>query len=158
MGYTLVEGEDLAVRNGRVMLKTLGGLLPVEVLLRRVEDQDCDPVELTGGDLDTIDHREFDSLLEFRVKKKSIIDLLNENGIKVSVLNGSIVEKTGLIAVAGTLKAIDAGRIASGSRVLCNLTSAFSLADGKAVPERVINSIDAALEYSREVRAKNHAT
>ena len=115
-------------------------------------------LELTGGDLDTIDHREFDSLLEFRVKKKSIIDLLNENGIKVSVLNGSIVEKTGLIAVAGTLKAIDAGRIASGSRVLCSLTSAFSLADGKAVPERVINSIDAALEYSREVRAKNHAT
>lgn len=48
LGYTLVEGEDLAVRDGRVMLKTLGGLLPVEVLLRRVEDQDCDPAELLG--------------------------------------------------------------------------------------------------------------
>ncbi|MCR9292206.1 MAG: circularly permuted type 2 ATP-grasp protein [bacterium] len=50
LGYTLVEGEDLAVRDQRVMLKTLGGLLPVEVLLRRVEDQECDPVELLGGD------------------------------------------------------------------------------------------------------------
>ncbi|REJ87043.1 MAG: hypothetical protein DWQ34_25875 [Planctomycetota bacterium] len=46
LGYTLVEGGDLAVRNGRVMLKTLGGLLPVEVLLRRMNDDDCDSVEL----------------------------------------------------------------------------------------------------------------
>ncbi len=48
MGYTLVEGEDLAVRDGRVMLKTLGGLLPMEVLLRKVEDHETDPVELLG--------------------------------------------------------------------------------------------------------------
>lgn len=46
LGYSLVEGEDLAVRDGRVKIKTLGGLLPVEVLLRRVEDQHCDPSEL----------------------------------------------------------------------------------------------------------------
>ncbi len=37
------------MRNNRVMLKTLGGLLPVEVLLRRVEDHDCDPAELIGS-------------------------------------------------------------------------------------------------------------
>ncbi len=47
LGYTLVEGGDLAVRGNRVMLKTLGGLLPVEVLLRRLDDDDCDPVELS---------------------------------------------------------------------------------------------------------------
>lgn len=46
LGYTLAEGGDLAVREGRVMLKTLGGLLPVEVVVRRVPDDDCDPVEL----------------------------------------------------------------------------------------------------------------
>lgn len=46
LGYTLAEGGDLAVREGRVMLKTLGGLLPVEVVVRRVKDDDCDPVEL----------------------------------------------------------------------------------------------------------------
>ena len=72
------------------------------------------------------------------------------------MMNGSIVEKTGLIAVAGTLKAIDSGRIPDGSRVLCNLTSARSLADGRAVPERRINSVEEALEYSREVRERNH--
>ena len=46
LGYQLVEGGDLAVRENRVMLKTLGGLLPVEVILRRLEEDDCDPVEL----------------------------------------------------------------------------------------------------------------
>lgn len=49
LGYTLVEGDDLAVRDNRVMLKTLGGLLPVEVLLRRVEDHNCDSSELERG-------------------------------------------------------------------------------------------------------------
>jgi uncharacterized circularly permuted ATP-grasp superfamily protein/uncharacterized alpha-E superfamily protein len=48
LGYTLVEGGDLAVRNNHVMLKTLGGLLPVDVILRRVHDLDCDPLELRG--------------------------------------------------------------------------------------------------------------
>jgi uncharacterized circularly permuted ATP-grasp superfamily protein/uncharacterized alpha-E superfamily protein len=46
LGYTLAEGDDLAVRDGCVQLLTLGGLLPVEVLLRRVDDDDCDSVEL----------------------------------------------------------------------------------------------------------------
>ena len=46
LGYTLVMGGDLAVRSGRVVLKTLGGLLPVEVLFRRLDDDDCDSVEL----------------------------------------------------------------------------------------------------------------
>lgn len=50
LGYALVEGEDLAVRDGKVMLKTLGGLLPVEVLLRRVEDHHCDSAELSTNE------------------------------------------------------------------------------------------------------------
>jgi uncharacterized circularly permuted ATP-grasp superfamily protein/uncharacterized alpha-E superfamily protein len=48
LGYTLVEGGDLAVRENRVVVKTLGGLLPVEVLFRRLEDHLADPVELYG--------------------------------------------------------------------------------------------------------------
>ncbi len=46
LGYTLVEGGDLAVRQNQVMLKTLGGLLPVDVILRRQNSSDCDPLEL----------------------------------------------------------------------------------------------------------------
>lgn len=46
LGYTLVQGRDLAVRGDRLNLKTLGGLLPIEVLWRHVSDHKCDPLEL----------------------------------------------------------------------------------------------------------------
>jgi len=46
LGYPLVHGGDLTVRSGRVYLKTLGGLHAVDVILRRVGDELCDPLEL----------------------------------------------------------------------------------------------------------------
>jgi uncharacterized circularly permuted ATP-grasp superfamily protein/uncharacterized alpha-E superfamily protein len=46
LGFTLVEGGDLTVRDNRVFLKTLGGLLPVDVIVRRQDDTYCDPLEL----------------------------------------------------------------------------------------------------------------
>lgn len=46
LGYSIAEGGDLTVRGNQVLLKTLGGLLPVDVLLRRVPDEDADPLEL----------------------------------------------------------------------------------------------------------------
>jgi uncharacterized circularly permuted ATP-grasp superfamily protein/uncharacterized alpha-E superfamily protein len=46
LGLTLVQGADLAVRDHRVFLKTLGGLQQVDVVLRRVNDDFCDPLEL----------------------------------------------------------------------------------------------------------------
>ena len=49
LGYTLVEGGDLAVRDDRVYLKTLGGLLPVDVIFRRLGDMNADPLELRGN-------------------------------------------------------------------------------------------------------------
>ncbi|MGC4002773.1 MAG: circularly permuted type 2 ATP-grasp protein [Pirellulales bacterium] len=48
LGFTLVEGGDLTVRDNRVYLKTLGGLIPVDVIMRRVADADCDPLELSS--------------------------------------------------------------------------------------------------------------
>lgn len=46
LGYTLAQGSDLLVRDGSLRLKTLEGLQPVDILLRRV-DADCmDPLEL----------------------------------------------------------------------------------------------------------------
>ena len=46
LGYTLVEGADLTVRDQAVFLKTLGGLEPVDVILRRLDDDFCDPLAL----------------------------------------------------------------------------------------------------------------
>jgi uncharacterized circularly permuted ATP-grasp superfamily protein/uncharacterized alpha-E superfamily protein len=46
LGFTLVEGADLTIRGQSVFLKTLGGLLPVDVIVRRQDDSFCDPAEL----------------------------------------------------------------------------------------------------------------
>ncbi len=46
LGLPLVEGGDLTVRGERVFLKTVEGLEPVHGLLRRLDDDWCDPLEL----------------------------------------------------------------------------------------------------------------
>ena len=46
LGYPLVQGEDLTVRDGYVWLKSLTGLQRVDVIIRRVDDTYCDPLEL----------------------------------------------------------------------------------------------------------------
>jgi len=49
LGITLVEGSDLTVRDRQVYLKTLSGLEKVGVILRRLDDDFCDPVELRAS-------------------------------------------------------------------------------------------------------------
>ncbi len=46
LGYPLVQGDDLTVRDGYVWLKSLTGLKRVDVIIRRVDDTYCDPLEL----------------------------------------------------------------------------------------------------------------
>ena len=46
LDLTLVQGEDLLVKNNQVWLKSLNGLRKVDTLIRRVDSQYCDPLEL----------------------------------------------------------------------------------------------------------------
>jgi uncharacterized circularly permuted ATP-grasp superfamily protein/uncharacterized alpha-E superfamily protein len=46
LGLTLAAGSDLIVRNERVWLKTIKGLEAVDVILRRLDDDFLDPLEL----------------------------------------------------------------------------------------------------------------
>ena len=46
LGYSLVQGDDLTVRDGKVWLKSLEGLKQVDIIVRRVDDTFCDPLEL----------------------------------------------------------------------------------------------------------------
>jgi uncharacterized circularly permuted ATP-grasp superfamily protein len=46
LGYTLAQGDDLTVRDGRVWLRSMKRLEPVDVILRRVDDHYCDPLAL----------------------------------------------------------------------------------------------------------------
>jgi uncharacterized circularly permuted ATP-grasp superfamily protein/uncharacterized alpha-E superfamily protein len=45
LGFTLALGADLTMRNGNIWLRTLDGLKKADVILRRVEDTMCDPLE-----------------------------------------------------------------------------------------------------------------
>ncbi len=49
LGFALVEGSDLTVRDGRVWLKTVDGLKRVHAILRRQDDDYCDPLELRSN-------------------------------------------------------------------------------------------------------------
>ena len=46
LGYPLVQGRDLTVRDDRVWMRSVGQLEPVDVILRRVDGDYCDPLEL----------------------------------------------------------------------------------------------------------------
>ena len=46
LGIMLLEGEDLTVTNGRLMVRTVSGLTPISVLWRRLDAAFADPLEL----------------------------------------------------------------------------------------------------------------
>jgi len=49
LGWPLTEGSDLTVRHDTVYLKTLTGLKRVHAIVRRLDDDYCDPLELRSG-------------------------------------------------------------------------------------------------------------
>lgn len=51
LGFPLVEGADLTVRDNKVYLKTLDGLKQVDLIFRRVDSEFCDPIELRTDSL-----------------------------------------------------------------------------------------------------------
>ncbi|MBF0238630.1 MAG: circularly permuted type 2 ATP-grasp protein [SAR324 cluster bacterium] len=51
MGYTLVQAEDLVIQRQVVYFRSMEGLRKVDVILRRVDEDYCDPLELRGDSL-----------------------------------------------------------------------------------------------------------
>jgi len=84
MGFTLAQGDDLIARDGYVWIKTVEGLEKVDIILRRVDDSYCDPLELYEGS-----HLGIPGLLE--VIRKGNVSVANP-------LGSSILENTGLMA------------------------------------------------------------
>lgn len=84
LGFTLVQGEDMLVRDGFVWIKTVEGLEKVDIILRRVDDSYCDPLEL----------RE-DSQLGI----PGLLEVIRKGNVAVvNPLGSSILENTGLLA------------------------------------------------------------
>ena len=93
----------------------------------------------TGGDLLTLDHAEFDEWLAVDVDGRPPLEHLTGRDVIVGQRGGEIVEKTGLMALAATLREIVAGRIAAGGRVLVCLTGGTALPDGLVQPDHHVH-------------------
>lgn len=50
LGYHLAEVGDLSISAGRAWLRSIGGVEPVDVLLRRMDDAHADPLEQPGAE------------------------------------------------------------------------------------------------------------
>ena len=111
-------------------------------------DELTDILKNTKGDMITVNHSEFDDFIKRELNGGNILQLLSDKGIEITLHDGEVLEKTGLIALAGTLKGIDNGTIAKGSRLLCCLTGGITEADGRAEPQYIIKSLDSVFEES----------
>ncbi len=49
LGFLLVEGDDLVVRDGQVHVRTIAGLKRADVIWRRVDGDYCDPLEMNAA-------------------------------------------------------------------------------------------------------------
>jgi uncharacterized circularly permuted ATP-grasp superfamily protein/uncharacterized alpha-E superfamily protein len=74
LGFLLVEGDDLAVSGERVHIRTVAGLKRLDVLLRRVDSNSLDPLELDASS---------------RLGVPGLIDVLRNNGVVVANMPGS---------------------------------------------------------------------
>jgi uncharacterized circularly permuted ATP-grasp superfamily protein/uncharacterized alpha-E superfamily protein len=84
LGLVLVEGDDLAVRDGGVYLRTLGGLERVSVIFRRLDSDFADPLELRA-----------DSALGV----PGLVDVIRAgNVVMANALGGGVVESPALDA------------------------------------------------------------
>jgi hypothetical protein len=90
----------------------------------------------TGGELVELDHDEFDRGLSTVVDGKGLMSQLARRGVHVTLRDGEVQEKTGLMALAGTVREIESGRIAAGSRVLVCMTGGTARPRGRVVATR----------------------
>jgi uncharacterized circularly permuted ATP-grasp superfamily protein/uncharacterized alpha-E superfamily protein len=89
LGFLLVEGDDLAVSGDRIHIRTVAGLKRLDVLLRRVDSNFLDPLEL-------------DSSSQLGVP--GLIDVLRKNGVVVANMPGSgVMEARALLGFLPSL-------------------------------------------------------
>ena len=84
LGFMLLEGEDLTVRNGQLMVRTIAGLEPVSVLWRRIDASYSDPIELNE---------------QSRLGVPGIVDTIRRGNLAmVNALGSGILEMRALLA------------------------------------------------------------
>jgi uncharacterized circularly permuted ATP-grasp superfamily protein/uncharacterized alpha-E superfamily protein len=89
LGFLLVEGDDLAVSGDRIHIRTVAGLKRLDVLLRRVDSNSLDPLELDASS---------------HLGVPGLIDVLRKNGVVVANMPGSgVLESRALLGFLAPL-------------------------------------------------------
>jgi uncharacterized circularly permuted ATP-grasp superfamily protein/uncharacterized alpha-E superfamily protein len=89
LGFLLVEGDDLAVSGDRVHIRTVAGLKRLDVLLRRVDSNSLDPLELDASS---------------QLGVPGLIDVIRKNGVVVANMPGSgVMEARALLGFLPSL-------------------------------------------------------
>jgi len=89
LGFMLVEGDDLAVSGDRIHIRTVAGLKRLDVLLRRVDSNFLDPLELDASS---------------HLGVPGLIDVLRKNGVVVANMPGSgVLEARALLGFLPSL-------------------------------------------------------
>ncbi|MBI5132385.1 MAG: circularly permuted type 2 ATP-grasp protein [Rhodopseudomonas palustris] len=89
LGFLLVEGDDLAVSGDRVHIRTVAGLKRLDVLLRRVDSNSLDPLELDASS---------------QLGVPGLIDVLRKNGVVVANMPGAgVIEARSLLGFLPSL-------------------------------------------------------
>jgi len=97
-------------------------------------------LQRTGGGLTTINHEEFERALRCGVGGADLLGGLAANAVDIAIDGGEVLEKTGLLGLAGTLKQVESGTIRAGARVLVCLTGGTARPSKRATPESYIDS------------------
>jgi uncharacterized circularly permuted ATP-grasp superfamily protein/uncharacterized alpha-E superfamily protein len=84
LGFLLVEGEDLVVRDRRVFVRTIAGLKQCDVIWRHVDADWCDPLELNASS---------------RIGIPGLLEAIRHGGVAVENMPGAgLVESRALLA------------------------------------------------------------
>src|SRR3954454_9071270 len=89
LGFMLVEGDDLAVSGDRIHIRTVAGLKRLDVLLRRVDSNFLDPLELDASS---------------QLGVPGLIDVVRKAGVVVANMPGSgVLEARALLGFLSNL-------------------------------------------------------
>jgi len=84
LGFLLVEGDDLVMREGRIFVRTIAGLKRCDVIWRHIDADWCDPLELNSSS---------------RIGVPGLIEAVRRNGVALENMPGAgMVESRAMLA------------------------------------------------------------
>ena len=84
LGFLLVEGDDLVMRDGRVFVRTIAGLKRCDVIWRHVDADWCDPLELNASS---------------RIGVPGLLEAVRQSGVAIENMVGTgMVESRAMLA------------------------------------------------------------